>query len=616
MRRPITLAIVGVLVLAAACAPPIAVRRDIRGAQRLAASSVLTSGEVSRRSRNLLYARDLLEAWAEDRPGALATLHDDFVHGRLLPEDAALLSELSFYHGQHGGGSPYFLASALYAWRYLFLDDPHATPDRFDRRVMVVSELYNRGLARGLAKGDRVDLRPGSYPLPFVTLEVSMAPETLRWGDHQLYDFFPAAELEVKGFETYYKWPGLGAPLAARVTPTPDGDRDLLAPKIRVPVAALLRPADLSHDLGAGTVRAALEVYPGYGERKVRIDHEDVPLEAEPTATIALALAETAGWQRETRGLIHGAGVIEERARLVSSRPYRPGLIPVVFVHGTGSSLVRWSEIYNELDNDPRIHDRFQFWFFSYETGNPFLYSAMNLREALTRAVAQLDPNGKDPALAEMVVIGHSQGGLLTKCTVVESGDAFWHNLSPRPLAQLDVSPETRDLLQRAMFLHPLPFVRRVVFVSTPHHGSYIAGSWLAHQFARLIKAPFDLTRRLTEVMTLNKAALAAEGIRGAPTAVDNMTPGNRFVKVLATLPIAPDVVAHSIISVDAAGPPWQGKNDGVVEYDSAHIDGVESELVVRSPHSCQSNPHTINEVRRILLEHLQTLQPRAAAQS
>jgi hypothetical protein len=46
-----------------------------------------------------------------------------------------------------------------------------------------------------------------------------------------------------------------------------------------------------------------------------------------------------------------------------------------------------------------------------------------------------------------------------------------------------------------------------------------------------------------------------------------------------------------------------EGK-DGVVRYASAHIEGVESELVVRSGHSCQANPHTIEEVRRILDEH------------
>jgi hypothetical protein len=42
------------------------------------------------------------------------------------------------------------------------------------------------------------------------------------------------------------------------------------------------------------------------------------------------------------------------------------------------------------------------------------------------------------------------------------------------------------------------------------------------------------------------------------------------------------------------------------VEYKSAHIDGVESELVIEhSGHSTQGNPLTVREVRRILLLHL-----------
>ena len=49
----------------------------------------------------------------------------------------------------------------------------------------------------------------------------------------------------------------------------------------------------------------------------------------------------------------------------------------------------------------------------------------------------------------------------------------------------------------------------------------------------------------------------------------------------------------------------YSGKNDGVVEYDSSHIEPVESEVVVRSKHSCQSNPETMEEVRRILYHHL-----------
>jgi hypothetical protein len=44
----------------------------------------------------------------------------------------------------------------------------------------------------------------------------------------------------------------------------------------------------------------------------------------------------------------------------------------------------------------------------------------------------------------------------------------------------------------------------------------------------------------------------------------------------------------------------------GVVRYSSALIDGVASELIVRSSHSAQAVPETIEEVRRILYEHLE----------
>ena len=41
-----------------------------------------------------------------------------------------------------------------------------------------------------------------------------------------------------------------------------------------------------------------------------------------------------------------------------------------------------------------------------------------------------------------------------------------------------------------------------------------------------------------------------------------------------------------------------------------AHIDGVESEKIVRSPHSVQGNPETILEVKRIMHEHAKETPP------
>jgi len=592
------------VLVVAACTPPIQVHRvGMRAALTQAQSNVLTSGTLSRRSRNLLYDRDLVSRYKQDPVGALAVLHADLLAGRIHRDNAVLVGEIAFDHATHGGGSPYYLASALYAWQFLFPPDPKQRPDRFTPRTRMACDLYNRSITQGLMRGQNVALEDGAYPLPFGTLDVTVDQATLQWSGHQLYDFYPVADLEVKGFDTYYRWPGIGAPLAAHVVPD-ERDADILARRARVPVTAVLRPVNLSPFPPDGNVRATIEAYPGYGDETIEVSGEEVPLEAEPTATFGLTLAETSLWKREFAGFLQGMGVVEERARLVATRPYRPGLIPVVFVHGTGSSAMRWAQMYNELDNDPRIHDHYQFWFFSYETGNPIIYSAMLLRESLQNAVKKLDPEGRDPALRDMVVIGHSQGGLLTKAMVVDPGDAFWRNISKKPIDELNVSADMRELLRRVAFFQALPFVRTVVFISTPHRGSYVAGSWLAHQLARLISAPLDVTRVVTEVTTLNKDAVAVEGLRGAPTAVDNMTPGNPFVKTLSQLPIVPDVTAHSIISVDAEGPP-EGKNDGVVEYDSAHIDGVESELVVRSPHSCQSNPNTIGEVERILDEHL-----------
>jgi hypothetical protein len=258
----------------------------------------------------------------------------------------------------------------------------------------------------------------------------------------------------------------------------------------------------------------------------------------------------------------------------------------------------------NDLMNDPCIRGRFQFWFFTYDTGNPILYSAMLLRETLDKVVSELDPQQKDSTLRNMIVIGHSQGGLLTKLIAVDPQSKAWDVFSDEPLEAMDVSEKTRDLFQRAFFFKPLPYVTRVVFISTPHRGSYVAGSWISHQLTRFIKLPGHLVAGLSDVMTQNQDKLTLKFQSGRFSSVDAMTPGSPLVSVLAPLPISSNVAAHSIIAVKGDGPKEDGE-DGVVAYSSAHLEDVDSELVVRSGHSSQGNPHTIEEVLRILLLHV-----------
>jgi hypothetical protein len=90
------------------------------------------------------------------------------------------------------------------------------------------------------------------------------------------------------------------------------------------------------------------------------------------------------------------------------------------------------------------------------------------------------------------------------------------------------------------------------------------------------------------------------------------MASNNRFLLALAELPIAPGIRANSIIAVRGDGPALEG-GDGVVKYQSAHIEGVESEKVVfGSGHSVQEKQEAIQELRRILLEHAGVSQQQA----
>jgi pimeloyl-ACP methyl ester carboxylesterase len=271
----------------------------------------------------------------------------------------------------------------------------------------------------------------------------------------------------------------------------------------------------------------------------------------------------------------------------------------VVFVHGTASSIVRWAEMYNRLLADPEIRSRYQFWFFQYDSGNPIALSALRLRQELTAAVARLDPDGKDEAMRRMVLIGHSQGGLLVKMQAIDSGDRLYAQASATPLERLVLTDQTRALIKSALFVEPLPQVSRVVFVCTPHRGSFVAGrNFIANLTRRMLSIPVVMTEAMADV-----ARNQAVAPRVIPSAVDNMSPRNRFIRALQDIPVSPSITVNSIVAVEGEGPVQDG-DDGVVKYSSAHIEPVESELVVRSSHSTQGNPHTIEEVRRILRLH------------
>ena len=624
---------VAIALLASGCGTPVGVSRiDPEAAYRLHTVSALSEGQPSEASKMVLRRLGLMDRFEKEPAVVLAELH----HGLAPSGDEHrlfALADLSFLHGERTGNRSYFLASAVYAYALLFPGG--GTPTQLhqsDPRLRLAYDFYNQGLAQGLAatepaggarkpgkggqrgKQAEVRLEAGQRPLPFGQLDLALDSSGLTWAGYPLEHFVSTTTLEVRGLRNRYRRPGIGAPLAASLSDATSAKKPVGAERIgartKVPVTALVRFDDARASLASGRVRGRLELYAADQNSTVTIDGQSQPLESDPTAALAYQLESSPLYGLEIAAFLRagafGSMLPRDRAQdgLFTMQPYVRGKIPVVLVHGTASSPTRWAELVNELEGDPQIRDHFQIWIFMYDTGNPIGYSAGRLRAALTAAVHEFDPAGTDAALHRMVVIGHSQGGLLTKLTAIDTGTRLWDHWTKKPFDSLKLAPATRDLLQRSMFFTPLPFVGRVIFISTPHRGALMAGGRLAAIAASLVRMPAGILTNLAVAATaFDDDARIAALLRRPPTAVDNMSPSHPFVQITSSIPVPPQIPAHSIIAVKGHGPVEDG-NDGVVAYRSAHIDEAASELVVRWNHSCQGQPEAIEEVRRILLLH------------
>jgi len=294
--------------------------------------------------------------------------------------------------------------------------------------------------------------------------------------------------------------------------------------------------------------------------------------------------------------------------------PYQPNKIPVVFVHGLMSSPETWMQMINALKNDPTVRSRYQFWFFSYATGAPVLFSAQKLRTALLAAEKEFctTPEATEN-FNRMVLVGHSMGGLLTRLMVQKDPNYIFERIYKMPIDQIRSKLQKEDFeLLDSFTPYPLPFVHRAVYMAVPHKGANMAQSPIGRLGVYCISLPKSLLSQESSVSRINRTLIPGysemEENMGNRfyTGIDNLDPDNPFVLANGSSPMKEDLTCHCVIgNIDRADAP--DGSDGIVPYWSSHLDTAASELIVKSNHSVHRRPAAMQELLRILLLHLKS---------
>lgn len=542
------------------------------------------------------------------------------------PELVYALAELCWVEGRRldkwrkTNAIDYYVDAVAYA--HDFLTDPELVrPDGqrgSDPRYRTAMDLYNAGLERLLRAAQATGpITPeGSIKLKIRGQEqvfrVSLADSA--WAIDDVDKLILASDYEVSGLisKTYHY--GLGVPLiGVRLADGPAQEETrFYPPEMTFPLTAYLKPTSRLRDT-EGDPNAArectLELIDPVRTRTV-CPPLLIPVESDFSTPLAYMWSRTDLNRYRWTGLLRPDQAIG-RANLMLLRPYEPGKIPVVMVHGLISSPLAWIPMINELLNDPNIQQRYQFMLYMYPTGVPIPIASAMLRESLREAQRKYNPNGADPSFDQMVLLGHSMGGLLSHVMTLDSEDKLWQLNTDRPFKEIDGPKAVLDELQGYFFFKPLPFVKRVVFLATPHRGSDLSRSLVGRVSSGLIAYSDHINELLLKLVKENPDAFDKRRFRRLPTSIETLesispnTPS--ILKAILMMKPQPDVVFHSIIgSLKPAGVDMT--TDSVVNYGSAHLDGVESELMVRSDHGVQKDPEAIQEVRRILQKHAAAL--------
>jgi hypothetical protein len=468
-------------------------------------------------------------------------------------------------------------------------------------------EVHNRALARCLRLArTRASAGRSDWPSRLAKAGIVPAATVPEWAALGLDSLQPAEEFALNGPHPIAHRDGLGVPLIAQrrleddelTAWKPYGPRQAVFAATAVirprgPIASWRdRPVDLM-------------LYDPLREQAMNLGGQVLPLAHNLTSPLVRRLAQGPLRNYEYLGVVDPE-YYASQAGAYAIDPYQPGKVPVVLVQGLWSNPGAWLAMLNALRADPVLRASYQFWIVLFPSGDPLPVAALSLRRSLREVRQRFDPQGADPALDEMVILGKSTGGQTVRMLAESSGEALWNAIFTRPIDQVRASPELRDELAAMFFFEPEPYIRRVIFLATAHRGGKLATQPGVRLGIELIRRNNPLRRTWAELEAANGPDLFRPPFHNrAVSSVDGLEAENRLLMAIDAQPIAPGITYHSIIANIRRNAPLNQMTDGLVSYSSAHLDGAASECIVAAGHSCDADPEVIAEMRRILRVHL-----------
>ncbi|MEI8210758.1 MAG: alpha/beta fold hydrolase [Planctomycetota bacterium] len=572
----------------------------------------------------LLRHYDVLDVYKKDPEIALDMLQELATDERGA-EKVYAIAELAYIIGKRheksntfGKALDFYTVAVANSYLYLFSPDLDGTRNPYDPQFRGACDLYNAALESTLQLVSKEgNLRPGnSYRISTEDKHhevrvVARGP----WHNEDFGELKFCSEYQVKQLDAVNVTYGIGVPMiAVRNTQNPDEPGSKYYPEgLSFPVTAILRVTSPNvHSRREDHHRhpCVLELHDPLSSTDVELNSRKVPLQADLSTPLAFFL-DNPKFRQQTDSWIGltDPNKTEKLRGIYMLEPFDPNRIPVVMVHGLWSSPLTWMPMFNDLRSFQELRKNYQFWFYQYPTGQPFWISATQMRSDLYELRRTLDPHEQHPVLNQMVLVGHSMGGLVSRMQTLESGDEFWKILSDEPFEKVKAKDEERQRLAAALFFHPNTSIQRVITIGTPHRGSEYSNhytQWLGRKFITL---PASLIEMGNSLIRQNPGIFRDTELLLTKTSIDSLSPESPIFPTMLRARRAPWVHYHNIIGMLEKSSWFNSsdtESDGVVDVSSAHMDDVESEIVVSANHSTiHTKPRSILEVRRILVEHL-----------